>query len=226
MKMNKRAIELSLSFIVIIIISLVVLAGSMYFIRNLFTSAQETQMALDARTEEELKTLLQGGEIVAVPIGKKTIRIGKQEVFWIGVANVLATEKDFYVLIGFDSAFTPDGLYPLAVDETQRLAAQDYINSEWLLYGPGPHSISAGGFKPISALVNVKPEMAIDVPTKPGIYAFNVCVFNQTNPKTISINAEDCSNIGLSTTIDKMGHQVKNLLYPDGKPRRFIVEVK
>ena len=51
---KKAAIELSMNFLVIIIISIVILGSGIYLTRQIFTGAQETSATLDERTKEAI----------------------------------------------------------------------------------------------------------------------------------------------------------------------------
>jgi len=199
---KKAALELSLSFIVIIIISLVVFAGSMMIVRKIFFGAEEVKVMLDEQTEEEIRGLLSSGEIVAVPIAQRTIQVGKQDVFWIAIANALTETKNFRVVVGFDEGYYPDGSKITGIPSLDRPT----VNSEWLLYDPGPHPIAPGDNTAVSVLVTPKNALK-------GFYAFNVCIFSDALPSS-GINATNCWTDATAA------------LYPDQRPRRFIVEVR
>jgi len=211
--MNKKGIELAISFVVIIIISLVVFAGSMVIVRNIFSGAEELKATLDQQTDSQIQEMLSAGEIVAVPLAHKAIAIGDKAVFWAAVSNALqtATNDKFYVLVGFDKAYNPDGSAPESGSNLLS-ASQNYINQNWLFYDKGPHTIPIGDYKAISIFVSVGDEIAPNIDTKKGLYAFNVCVFNNT------LNGAACDKDWINANSAK--------LYPDQHPRRFIVEVK
>ncbi len=204
---KKAAVELSLSFIVIIIISLVVFAGSMMIVRKIFFGAEEIKVMLDEQTEEEIRGLLAGGEIVAVPIAQRTIQNGAQGVFWIAISNALPAQTTFNVIVGFDEGYSPEGR-----TVTQSLD-RPTVNREWLLYNPGPYTIAPGDNTAVSVLVS--PENA-----PKGFYAFNVCIFSEDIPLKITDGTTNCWDA------DNWQY-----LYPldateKGHPFRFIVEVR
>jgi hypothetical protein len=207
--MNKKGIELAISFVVIIIISLFVFAGSMIIVRNIFSGAEELKATLDKQTDDQIKETLSAGEIVAVPIAHKAIAIGDKAVFWAAVSNVLMTNDRFYVLVGFGNAYNSDG-----GARTVDVSVPSYINKNWLFYDNGLHIIPIGDYKAISIFVSVVDKMGPSIDTKKGLYAFNVCVFNNTLPPA----GATCDTNWISTNSAK--------LYPDQHPRRFIVEVK
>jgi hypothetical protein len=222
--MNKKGIELAISFVVIIIISLVVFAGSMVIVRNIFSGAEELKATLDQQTDSQIQEMLSAGEIVAVPLAHKAIAIGDKAVFWAAVSNAFqtATNDKFYVLVGLGNVYNPDGS---AATGDLTFALQSHINQNWLFYDKGPHTIPIGDYKAISIFVSVGDEIAPGKDTKKGLYAFNVCVINATASGGMpgssgQITAENCW----------FDANLKYLYPPDGSgkghPFRFIVEVK
>jgi hypothetical protein len=106
--MNKRAaFQLSVNFLVIMIISIVVFASSIYLINKFFTQAETIKLTYDGRTEKEIERLLDDGSRIAIPFDKKTISNGESKTFGIGILNVLNTgaSNDFDINISFNKAF-------------------------------------------------------------------------------------------------------------------------
>jgi len=106
--MNKRAaLNVSVNFLVIIIICIVVFSLSVYIIKRFFTQAEEIKMIYDERTEKEIERLLDDGSKVAVPFDKKTIYNNKFGTFGIGVLNILDTASDnkFKIMVNFTKAY-------------------------------------------------------------------------------------------------------------------------
>ena len=97
--MNKRAIQLSVNFLVIIILSLAMLLMGILFFRKMFTGATELKANLDSQTEQELENLLIAGERVAIPFTKKEVRAGKTAVFGLGILNILGSDHNFVIYI-------------------------------------------------------------------------------------------------------------------------------
>ena len=94
---KRAAIELSVNFIVIIIISLVVLGMGVYLVNRFVSEASDIKEELDIETEKQIMDLLSSGDRVAFPINKKTIAKGHGEVFGLGIFNILGEEKTFTV---------------------------------------------------------------------------------------------------------------------------------
>ena len=99
MKSKNGAIELSVNLLVVIIISLVVLAGGIVLLYKFIGGAESIQTTLDARTEEELQQLLvQQGKRVVLPFHEATIPRGEQHVFGLGIMNIGVTEN-FLIMV-------------------------------------------------------------------------------------------------------------------------------
>lgn len=114
--MNKKAIQLSVNFIVILIISIVVFGFGITLAYNLVNKGVETKESLDAQTDLELEKLLDTGEKVVIPFNRKEIYPGNKAVVWIGIRNVLDTpgESDvFNIQVNLRGAFEPDGREPI-----------------------------------------------------------------------------------------------------------------
>ena len=59
--MNKRAIELSINFIVLFILAIAMFSVGLVLVRNIFFEADEMKRTLDDRTRQKINTLLLGG---------------------------------------------------------------------------------------------------------------------------------------------------------------------
>lgn len=106
--MKKRAaFELSVTFLVILIICIVIFSLSVHMIKKFFTHAETIKMTYDEKTEKEIERLLYDGSRVAVPFDKKTIYNGKSDTFGIGILNMLNTgpNNDFKINVSFNKAF-------------------------------------------------------------------------------------------------------------------------
>jgi hypothetical protein len=96
---NKRGIELTVNFFVIMIISLVILGMGIYLVSLFFTTTEEVKTNLDIQTERHIQRILIGGERVAIPINEKEIRRGKGDIFGLGILNILGETKNFTINI-------------------------------------------------------------------------------------------------------------------------------
>jgi len=106
--MNKRgALQLSVNFLVIIIICIAVFSMSVYILNRFFIHAETIKMVYDERTEKEIERLLDDGSKVAIPFDRKTIYNGEFKTFGIGVLNILnsGSSNTFEINVHFNQAF-------------------------------------------------------------------------------------------------------------------------
>jgi hypothetical protein len=169
LRMHKKAFELSATFIVILILTIVIFTSSMYFTRKFFSAAEELKESVDANTEAQIKALLDDGNLVAMPINKITIHRGTHANYGIGIMNVIGAQKDFVISVEFNSAYTLE-------EEPIEDADGEWIDDKWLLYSNGPHPIQNNDKKTVPIRVTADSAMADGISTQLGIYVFNVCV--------------------------------------------------
>jgi len=104
--------ELSINFIVMLIIALAVFGMGLTLFRKFFIQAEDIQENLDLQTEEELKQIMMSSpdQVVIYPT-KLTVRKGKGGVFGIGVLNIGAADNVFTISTTFDnsSCYNKDG---------------------------------------------------------------------------------------------------------------------
>ncbi len=106
--MNKRAMELSANFLVMVILGIAMLSMGTVFVRKMFTGASDLKTSLDKQTQEELENLLTAGERVAIPFTKKEVRAGETAIFGLGLLNILGEDSDFVVAVSCASV-VPSG---------------------------------------------------------------------------------------------------------------------
>ncbi len=180
---GKKAFELSMTFLVILILTIVIFTGSIYFTKKFFSTAEEMRGEISRQTEADIEALLyQEGTLIALPVFKKTVKRGRQTTFGIGVRNILERTENFYVLVSFSKGFNLNEEIITGTDTT-------FINEKWLLYRQGPYSIPNNKLEMIPILTLGNMNMAEGVTTEKGIYSFNVCVIWGTIPTGF-----DCSN--------------------------------
>ncbi len=102
---KKRGLELSINFLVVIIISIALLFMGAAFFRNLLIGANKIKENYDQRTEEELEDLLTQGERVAIPFPRQDARKGDTIVFGLGIYNALGHNLNFKVNVQCSTAF-------------------------------------------------------------------------------------------------------------------------
>jgi len=103
--MDKKAVELSMNFLVMILISIAVLSMAIIISRNIFTGAKNLQLDIDRQTQQEIENLLDDGSRVVIPFTRKTVNRGDLAVFGVGVLNVLGDTKYFNISVKVNTAF-------------------------------------------------------------------------------------------------------------------------
>jgi hypothetical protein len=116
---SKKGIELSINFIVMLILAVAVFAGGLMFAAKFFGQAEKMRGNLDAQTEKQIEKLLDSGSPVVLPLSTKEIFRSKFETFGVGV---LAQNSGKYTLtVTYKDAFKKD--------KTRiTLNAQDWLN--------------------------------------------------------------------------------------------------
>ncbi|HIH37473.1 hypothetical protein J4460_08505 [Candidatus Woesearchaeota archaeon] len=108
--MNKRGIELSVNFLVMLILAIVVFGFGIKLVYSMFSSSMNKIESLDQNSEQQIMSMLSSGKKVAIPIYKKTTVRGKPVVFGVGIYNSLegqGSDDEFVVRVG-------DGTYNAA----------------------------------------------------------------------------------------------------------------
>ena len=184
--MNKKAIELSINFLVIIIVSLAVFGMGILFVNKIFFAAGKKITEMDQQTKEELARLLDDGSKVAMPFFQKTVIHGNTATFGIGVLNTLGSAKDFTVVVKFDEAFKKDDTSICNAGDTNDCGsdpdgAGTPTDNGWLAYDHNLHNINNNEQKIYT--------IAISPPKSPlppaGTYIFDVAVCYDPEPNPI-----------------------------------------
>ena len=108
--MNKKGMELSINFIVILIITLIVFGGCLYIAANLFKNIDKLKDQMDKQTQDRLESMItSGNEEVVIAFNKKEVKIGDAAIFGIGVLNTLGSQAEFSITIQPSQAFDIKG---------------------------------------------------------------------------------------------------------------------
>jgi len=89
----KKGIELSLNFLVTIIIAIVIFAFGVRFISDLVTETTKLESLTTDQLDKKMENLVCGTEKVCLGTTKKTIQKGKFDVFGIRIINILETQE-------------------------------------------------------------------------------------------------------------------------------------
>ena len=107
--LKKGAIELSMNFLVIIIISVVIFGYGVYFITSLSSKANDwTKMSTEELDKQIGDLVCQGFERVCITAGKKTIQKLNFDVFGIKVFNIYGPQT-FSVEVTNTNMIAPGG---------------------------------------------------------------------------------------------------------------------
>ncbi len=164
--MAKRgSIELSMNVFVIVLISLVILAGGITLLYKFLGGAEDIKAQLDEKTNEELERLLvDQGKQVALPLHTATIFRGESHVFGIGILNVGNAGNEFLLRVELSKV--------LDEQEQDITATMDKAAVEsWLLYNTESIILEENGHTKEAILVKVSPD------TPRGQYIFNAYIF-------------------------------------------------
>src|SRR3989344_5911025 len=87
---NKKAIELSLNFMVILIISIIIFGFGVRFISRLSSEAIDLTRITEEELDERIGNLVcEGSDRVCIGIDRKTIKRTKFDVFGLKIVNIL-----------------------------------------------------------------------------------------------------------------------------------------
>jgi hypothetical protein len=196
--MTKRGFEMSISFMVILIMCIIIFTGSLYFLKQFYSQTTKLREEIDRDTESQLQSLMRDGSVVAIPVNKAHLAVGKGQVFWIGIQNILGAQQDFGMAVAFSSAYSETGE---KIDADGR-----YMNPNWVLYSAGPHMIPNNDFKAVPVSITVGNQIGEDPGDprnrlKPGTYSFNVCIykFSDYSPESA---VDSCAATGPSGTLE------------------------
>ena len=95
--MNKKAFELSINFIVILIISIVIFGFGIKFVYDLMNQANEIKDITEKEINAQLENILcDSSERICIGTSTKEIRPNKVGVFTVGILNT-GDESEFYI---------------------------------------------------------------------------------------------------------------------------------
>lgn len=95
---RKAAIELSVNFMVVIILGIVILSMGIYLTVRAVSNANKISEKLDKQTEQQLYALLDDGNPVVAPLNTAIVQRKQSHIFGVGVRN-MEHESDFKVIV-------------------------------------------------------------------------------------------------------------------------------
>ncbi len=176
--MQKKGFELSLNFIVVLIISIVVLVGGITLTQQFLKTIGKQEVTIDAQTKRQIESLLIDGHQVAIPIDQTRLAKGDSTTFGLGVYNTLSNGiTEFRVAVSFARAYDPLNREMDPVENPPAPSSPTYINENWV-FGrtDSEFDIETNEYKLIPLAVTVDGNMDTSLNTRAGTYEFNVCV--------------------------------------------------
>lgn len=110
--MDKKGIELSINFIVIIVIAVIVFFFGVRFIYNLASQAMEIEKLTSDELDARIGSLLcEGSEKVCLGIDRKVIKRGNFDVFGLKIINIV-NSQNFDIIVNRPSpgGYTKEGI--------------------------------------------------------------------------------------------------------------------
>lgn len=195
---SRKGIELSVNFLVILIITLVLFGMSLYFINKFREVGAGYERDLDRYAVEQLRALSRDESFALFP-NSVTLGVGESEVVGVGVTNNENSVLNAVLKVD------PAGAYDLNGNEkTTNLPAN---RDKWVSYFGSKEVIKSGEFQQFLIVVNPK---GGNVPS--GIYEFNVCIID-----TVQQQGQKCADLSTTSAAS---------LYPNGVVKGLSVRVE
>ncbi len=210
--MNRKAFELSINMLVVIILGLVLMGVGILMFSQAYGKVSKIQEDVNSQSEQQLQQLLLK-DVLAVPFATKDVKRGENAVFNVGLKNELGVAKNFKVLVAYrgssaydsiDDPFRPmQNNYYLedlqdndacSVSGEIPLAAEN-CGQEWVLMSSQDEAFMLENNKQVYFPINIQvPKNGMDilgndVGLKKGQYIFNLYVCT-TNTSTSAAACE------------------------------------
>jgi hypothetical protein len=183
---RKASIQLSVNFLVILIISIVILGLGFVLVNRMVGTGDDKITQMDDRLRVQIENLLvRENRLVAIPTVEKNINRGKGDFFGIGVMNLEIEKQFFKVNLTFHEAYRKNGEIMNIVLSTPSQTPNSWIK----LVEKEPFEIKGRDKYVFSAGIQVPKQNVIQ-----GLYVFNVSVTNGTNNNIVDCfdNYNDC----------------------------------
>ena len=188
--LNKKGFEISVTFIVVIIISLLIFIAGTKLLWDIYGGAESIKKGLDDNTKEEILRLLQQeNSIIATPFNLQKGTVGNPVSFGLGIRNTDTVENLFTVVLSFEKGYDSQGRELVEgnmdlMDDSEGNTVLQEINKKWLgNFQTYPVKIKARDFSVIPLNLYVNNILAGTAATKKGAYyVFDVCVYKGVPP--------------------------------------------
>lgn len=176
--MNKKGIELSINFIVVLILAIVSFGIGLKVLSGIFFTANEYEARINEQTENEIVELLMDGERVAVPINKKEVRKGESVVLGLGIHNARSKpQTDFKVKVNFSGMVDEDR----KLQHTGDASIRNYIHDNWMHAGDREYKLKHNENEIVPIQFVPDHDVKSGTSTEKGTYIFNVYVSYKDN---------------------------------------------
>jgi len=165
-KMRKRGLELSINFIIILVLAIVTLVMGIIIFNIIFRAGTELEKEVSQRTKDQINRLLMtGDQAIVLPDFFKEMGIGDQHAFGLGIRNYRSAAEEFTINIQFNIAVDKKN-----IDMTRETVATAEVD-KWYFEKIGPITINPNGLEVVSIPIRVGNKAKSD-----WIYVFNVLV--------------------------------------------------
>jgi hypothetical protein len=194
----KKGIALPVTYLVILIITILLLGLAIYFLGTIWEWFGVAEEEIGRRTAEQIEFMIKSeNAIVAIPFAVKELNLGQKATYGIGIKNI-DVDSPYAFKVNFQGAYSPNGREILTAD-------QAYMNENWARRAQESVAITIPTNEhiiyPFSITADYKTSEQHS--TESGDYDFTVCVYNPDKGKP-------------SCELDSMSTEY-NLLYPPGK---------
>ncbi|MBN1502962.1 hypothetical protein JW930_05450 [Candidatus Woesearchaeota archaeon] len=171
--MQKKGLELSINFIVMLILAIVIFSFGLVFVAKILSETDRQIGLLPEAEELALDACLNEQNLVCLPNNKKELEPGKSHVFGLAVQNYAGESKEFSVLVELSLAIDNEGNEITPIDA-----------AEWTFQSHEPFMLAN------NEQMKLTIPFTIPIHAEQGEYAFNVnvCFKDDTHPD----DAEKC----------------------------------
>jgi len=182
--MHKKGMELSLTVLILIILSIIIFIGGMSLLWKFFQGAESIKGGIDMQTKNQIESLLrEGNELVAIPVNTQTAAVGKELAYGLGIRNIQETQG-FTVKLNFAGVFDQQGKR-LEIGYNTEAVENAWLGNYQL---QGPIMIARNAYEFVPLHVRVAPSVDGTQMPHNTLAVFYVCVFAGNVPE----NANDC----------------------------------
>lgn len=187
---DKKGLELSLTVIVLIILTIIIFIGGIALVWKLFAGAEEIKGGIELQTKQQIESLLrEGNELVAIPVNTKQAALGSDATFGLGIRNIREQPKTFFIQLNLAGVYTQKGQ---ALPHDGPAIERDWLGSFQTYEGI---SIAHDKYDIVPVTVRAMPRP--DTP-KGALVVFNACVCEDS----------PCGECTLQTPVYERIHQI------------------